>query len=173
MSRLLIRLGAWAAATLLAMTVSWFGVRTALFADARADAPQAIPIAPAAPSPGAASGRPQPPSGSPTPSPTPLGATTAPDLATPAPRPPPAAVAPAVASPSSTATVQAYQLTGGRVVLEMTQTSARLVSATPEPGWQVQAWQATGWLRVDFSREGAASSCFVTWNGHPPSVQTT
>ncbi|MCK9897734.1 hypothetical protein [Frankia sp. AgB32] len=51
--------------------------------------------------------------------------------------------------------------------------SARLVSATPDPGWQVPAWQADGWLRVDFSHGGTTSSCFVTWNGHPPTVQTT
>lgn len=69
--------------------------------------------------------------------------------------------------------MRGYQLTGGRVVLELTETSARLVSAIPEAGWQMQTWQAEGWLRVDFSRDGSTSSCFVTWNGHPPAVQTT
>ncbi len=86
--------------------------------------------------------------------------------------PPPVAPAPA-GTATATATAQSYQLDGGRVVIETTDVSARLVSATPDVGWKVQAWQAEGWLRVDFSRDGRTSSCFVTWNGHPPSVQIT
>ncbi|WP_158880316.1 hypothetical protein [Amycolatopsis anabasis] len=63
---------------------------------------------------------------------------------------------------------------GGRVVLDMGQASARLVSATPAAGWQVRVWEAAGWIRVDFTRgDGTTSSCFVTWNGHPPMVRTT
>lgn len=58
-------------------------------------------------------------------------------------------------------------------MLDLGATSARLVSATPEPGWQVRTWQAEGWIRVDFDNRTSTSSCFVTWNGHPPAVQTT
>ncbi|MFD2420865.1 hypothetical protein [Amycolatopsis pigmentata] len=64
-------------------------------------------------------------------------------------------------------------MTGGQVVLELGDTWARLISATPNPGWTMQNWQADGWLRVDFSNGTTTSSCFVTWNGHPPQVQTT
>jgi hypothetical protein len=80
---------------------------------------------------------------------------------------------PSSASTTAREDVRGYQLTGGRVVLEITATSARLVSATPETGWRVQTWAAAGWLRVAFSRDSTTSSCFVTWNGHPPTVQTT
>ncbi|WP_198153177.1 hypothetical protein [Pseudofrankia sp. DC12] len=58
-------------------------------------------------------------------------------------------------------------------MLEISATSARLVSAVPDQGWRVQAWQADGWLRADFSRDDDTSSCYVAWNGHPPTVQTT
>jgi hypothetical protein len=70
------------------------------------------------------------------------------------------------------ANVHRYAVKGGEVVLSMTSTQATLVSATPADGYSVQAWQETGWLRVDFTSGNATSSVFATWNGHPPSVQT-
>ncbi|WP_236791423.1 hypothetical protein [Amycolatopsis sp. GM8] len=154
MRRTLARAAAWTATTAAAIALSWFGVHSVLATDAIGPAPQAIPItAPAtttvAPSP-----------------------TLTPPTSTAPPRPSSPAV-PATTSSSPAADVRGYQLSGGRVVLELGAASAKLVSATPEAGWQVQAWQADGWLRVDFSRDGTTSSCFVTWNGHPPTVQTT
>ncbi|TVT07853.1 hypothetical protein FNH07_14865 [Amycolatopsis bartoniae] len=145
------------------MAMSWFGVHSVLSSDAFGDAPQAIPVA--APT----------PSLTPTLAP-PTSLTLPPTTSSPSSRTTSSAP-PSSSSPASTsqadADVRSYQLTGGRVVLELGATSAKLVSATPETGWQVQAWQADGWLRVDFSRDGTTSSCFVTWNGHPPTVQTT
>lgn len=68
--------------------------------------------------------------------------------------------------------VHRYRVTGGVVVLDERATSVRLLDATPAAGYRVQTWQATGWLRVQFSSPGHVSSVYVTWNGHPPSVQT-
>ncbi|WP_035929136.1 hypothetical protein [Pseudofrankia saprophytica] len=196
MARSLRRLALWTIGTGLAVLVSWFGVQRALPLETAAGLPKAVPVGPLI-SPSVAASATAPTAGvSATTAPGPAvetPATSGPAAGEPGPgagagtagvtagggpagsaggqvsRPP--AAAPAT---SNGAAVRSYQLTGGRVVLEMTETSARLVSATPEPDWRVQAWEADGWLRVDFSRDGAAtSSCFVTWNGHPPSVQTT
>lgn len=170
-ARSLRRVALWVLATGLAVLISWFGVERALPSGAIADVPRTVTVDRAE-------------SPSVTPSPTGTGApASAPPSATEPPSPVgpassaavgrstrPAAPAPTTASDTD---IQTYQLTGGRVVLEMTSTSARLVSAIPDQDWRVQAWQADGWLRVDFSRGDTTSSCFVTWNGHPPTVQTT
>ncbi len=182
MGRTLLRVAAWVAATALAVTMSWFGVHQVLSADVSGDAPLVIPVGPR---PSAASRSPMVPPAlsvpvstvAPVPSRTagirPAGTTTG--VASSAPAPGRGTAAPPTRPTSTVGTpdIRGYQLTGGRVVLETTPASARLVSATPESGWQVQAWQGAGWLRVDFSRSGTTSSCFVTWNGHPPTVQTT
>jgi hypothetical protein len=77
------------------------------------------------------------------------------------------------ASPATTpGTVRSYQVTGGQVVLLIRDNGARLLSATPAAGYRAQDWQADGWLRVDFTTDAHTSSVFVTWNGHPPAVQT-
>ncbi|MGA5704027.1 hypothetical protein [Peterkaempfera bronchialis] len=68
--------------------------------------------------------------------------------------------------------VRSISVTGGRVAVEMHPDFAELVSATPDPGWEMEMWAGEQWIRVDFSRDGAANSVFVTWNGHPPTVQT-
>jgi hypothetical protein len=68
--------------------------------------------------------------------------------------------------------VESYPTRGGRVVLELAADSAKLVSATPEPGWSMQVWTNPEWIRVDFSDgAGATVSVFCTWNGHPPVVE--
>lgn len=63
-------------------------------------------------------------------------------------------------------------VTGGSVTVSLGHASASLVAATPAPGFQVRTWQQTGWLRVDFVGRSRTSSVFVTWNGHPPLIQT-
>ncbi|MFD0330306.1 hypothetical protein ACFQZC_24265 [Streptacidiphilus monticola] len=50
--------------------------------------------------------------------------------------------------------------------------SASLVTAVPDNGWAMHTWTGDGWLRVDFSQGSVESVFYVTWNGHPPSVQT-
>ncbi|MFI8435835.1 hypothetical protein ACIGJO_19175 [Streptomyces sp. NPDC079020] len=97
-----------------------------------------------------------------------VGATSSP----PPPRPP-RQPSPASAKPSAPAgEVKGYRTDGGRVVLELGSSSAKLVSATPEPGWSMQVWTNDAWIRVDFSDGNARTdSVFCTWNGHPPTVQ--
>ncbi|WP_327067142.1 hypothetical protein [Kitasatospora sp. NBC_01302] len=73
---------------------------------------------------------------------------------------------------ATTGTVHSYLVPGGRVALDLGPDSAELVSAVPDPGWQMQLWNGDEWLRIDFSRGNAANSVFVTWNGHAPDVQT-
>jgi hypothetical protein len=169
-ARSLRRVALWVLATGLAVLISWFGVERALPSGAIADVPRTVTVDR---------------SGSPSATPLPVE-TSSPASATP---PPTAAGSPATSASSAVAgrstqpaaapptasdtDIQTYQLTGGRVVLEMAPASARLVSAIPDQDWRVQAWQADGWLRVDFSRGDTTSSCFVTWNGHAPTVQTT
>ncbi|GAU68060.1 Syd protein [Streptomyces sp. NBRC 110611] len=58
------------------------------------------------------------------------------------------------------------------MVLAMGGSSAELVSATPEPGWQMQVWKQEAWIRVDFLRGAARTSVICAWNGHPPTVVT-
>jgi hypothetical protein len=74
---------------------------------------------------------------------------------------------------SGSGEVRSYRVNGGRVVLEERADSAELVSATPEPGWEMQVWHGDQWMRVDFSDGGThIDSVFVAWNGHPPTVET-
>lgn len=176
----LVHASAWTLATGAAVTLSWFGVHTVVSGTAY-DPPRALPISDNAPGaqPGSASGaaprassthRPKP---SGTPSPSPSRTTGRPQEA---PSSPPHGPAPdrSSAAPVSSApgTVRGYRTDGGRVVLDLRETHAELVSATPGPGWQMQVWKQDGWLRVDFTRGADRTSVICTWNGHPPTVTT-
>jgi hypothetical protein len=68
--------------------------------------------------------------------------------------------------------VKSYPETGGRIVVSMGATSASLVSATPDSGWSMHVYTGDQWLRVDFVNGTVDSVFYVTWNGHPPMVQT-
>ncbi|WP_035848815.1 hypothetical protein [Kitasatospora azatica] len=181
----LVQTGAWAAATTAAVVLSWLGVSTVL-SDAAFEAPGALPLphgtlAPAASASGAGAD-PQPettsaaPStaASPTPSPSPSAASpSASRAAAPATsRHTAPAGSSAPAGQGQPSTVHSYLVPGGRVALDEHPDRAELVSATPDAGWQMQIWNGDQWLRIDFSKDGAANSVFVTWNGHPPDVQT-
>ncbi|GAA2241843.1 MULTISPECIES: hypothetical protein [Kitasatospora] len=168
----LVQLTAWVAATSAAVALSWLGVH-AVLADAAFEEPRAVPL----PSP---SGRPVDDPSTPPPA---IGEPTAaasgsagPDSASPTPSAPPSpsSPAPGVAHSSQPAdtSVRSYLVPGGRVALDMRPDRADLVSAAPEPGWQMQVWRQEGWLRVDFAQGGRVNSVFATWNGHPPNVQT-
>ncbi|MEV7088593.1 hypothetical protein AB0O07_22355 [Streptomyces sp. NPDC093085] len=67
--------------------------------------------------------------------------------------------------------VAGYTVDGGRVVLELHDDYAELVSATPNAGWQVQAWTEEYWIRVTFTRDGREVSVFCTWHDGPPRVE--
>ncbi|MEU9042709.1 MULTISPECIES: hypothetical protein [unclassified Kitasatospora] len=171
----LVQLGAWAAATGAAVALSWFGVH-AVLTGAAFERPTALPL----PSP-KADGTPY----SPTPAPeqprsaaqsaTPAQPTSPPATATHGPAPvttaPPPTRRPAPA-PTATSTVRSYPIPGGKVALDLQADRASLVSATPDPGWQMQVWDGPQWMRIDFTRDAQANSVFVSWNGHPPTVET-
>lgn len=156
---------AWLCATAAAVGVAWFGVRTVM-QDTAMPLPQvSVPIGsissgpPALPDPVGPTVTTDPPS-----------TTTA---TTQAPR---STAGPTTSStttpPANSGNAQRYTMTGGQVVLDLSSSSATLVSATPANGYAVQDWLENGWLRVDFNAGGHTSTLIATWNGHPPAVQT-
>ncbi|MFF0725807.1 hypothetical protein [Streptomyces sp. NPDC004134] len=194
MRRRLVHALAWTLATLAAVTVSWFGVRLVL--DSTSDRPHTVPLsgrAPSSPPPlvGTATERPAPPS--PTPEPEtpsapersqgppererPTESPEGTDAAEEGPGESPgdgAADAGQQDLPAASATgdVQTYPVAGGRVTFEMAADAAELVSATPDAGWQMQTWEQTTWIRVDFVADGRRTSVICTWHDGPPRVET-
>ncbi|MFB4424239.1 hypothetical protein C5F59_024545 [Streptomyces sp. QL37] len=181
MQRGLVHAIAWSLATGAAVTLSWWGVHTVMSGTAY-DPPRAVPISVGA---RGAQATDEPVSSSthralPSPSPSATASrSTAPASPRPSRKPssrPPAASSGAAeppASPAASGEVKSYPTRGGRVVLELADDSAKLVSATPDPGWSMQVWTNPEWIRVDFSDgAGATVSVFCTWNGHPPIVET-
>ncbi|MFE0463376.1 hypothetical protein ACFW1A_29405 [Kitasatospora sp. NPDC058965] len=174
----LVQTGAWAVATTAAVVLSWLGVSSVL-SDAAFEPPGALPL-PGSAAPVASVGSGQDPADAAVPS-APAGSPAA-DAPSPSPaRTSPAArrstAAPTTGQPQTQAqtqasTVHSYLVPGGRVALDEHPDRAELVSATPDAGWQMQMWNGDQWMRIDFSKDGATNSVFVTWNGHPPDVQT-
>ncbi|WP_042374566.1 hypothetical protein [Streptacidiphilus neutrinimicus] len=169
MRRVLVQTAAWAAATGAAVGVSWYGVHRVLSDDGYQQ-PGALALTVA----GSASVSPAPlptTTDAPTQAPLPPAAST--HRASPGPShdasPSPSA---SPAGPSATGDVHSYTPTGGRIVVSMGQTSADLVSATPDSGWSMHVYTGDEWLRVDFTQGSTDSIFYVTWNGHPPMVQT-
>ncbi|MEU3203097.1 hypothetical protein ABZ702_04280 [Streptomyces cyaneofuscatus] len=187
MQRGLVHALAWSLATGAAVTLSWWGVHTVMTGTAY-DPPRAVPISVGAGAPQRIGQSTEDPlvssthRSSPTPSPASPSADS--DSASPSPsaarpsRTPPSSPTPPPASPKPAANsgeVKGYRTDGGRVVFELGKSSAKLVSATPEPGWSMQVWTNDAWIRVDFSDgggvDGKTYSVFCTWNGTPPTVQ--
>ncbi|MFJ8753205.1 hypothetical protein ACIREO_28295 [Streptomyces sp. NPDC102441] len=180
MQRGLVHAVAWSLATGAAVTLSWWGVHTVMSGTAY-DPPRAVPIsveargAQAGNEPVSSSTHRALPSASPSSS---ASRSTVPKSPSPSrkpsTRPPATGESPAESSapPAASGEVRSYPTRGGRVVLELADHSAKLVSATPEPGWSMQVWTNPEWIRVDFSDgAGATVSVFCTWNGHPPTVE--
>lgn len=156
----------WALATAAAMAVSWYGVRTVLAGTAY-EPPRALPI----------SGATAPAAVTPAPAPEPSASPSRPAGTPSPPQPSPTPSAPATASGPPTAgtgagEVKSFQVRGGRAVFDLGENAAALVSATPDEGWRMRVWKQTAWIRVDFVAGARTTSVFVTWNGHPPQVQT-
>ncbi|MFF3458061.1 hypothetical protein ACFYXH_27825 [Streptomyces sp. NPDC002730] len=175
MHRGLVHAMAWSLSTGAAVTLSWWGVHTVMSGTAY-DRPRALPIsADSATTQGA---RPQVSSTQrpPTPSPSKPSApdkSSKPSATSPAAKPS-RTKPPSSTSPSSTpmsGNVKSYTVDGGRVVFDIGQVSAELVSATPDAGWQMQVWKQPSWIRVTFTQNGREVSVFCTWNGHPPMVE--
>ncbi|MEU8774003.1 hypothetical protein [Streptomyces sp. NPDC048606] len=188
MRRGLVHATAWVLATGAAMALSWWGVHTVMSGTAY-DPPLAVPLAnpplssstlgSRAPSPVPS---PAPPSASASPSGSPSASASGPSQAAPSAGASAAKPSPKQAPPGpgpgsrpeggAQGEVKAYPVTGGRVVFDLGASSAELVSATPDAGWQMQVWKQPYWIRVTFSRAGREMSVFCTWNGHPPLVET-
>ncbi|WP_406264994.1 hypothetical protein OH779_16750 [Actinacidiphila glaucinigra] len=160
--------GAWTLATSAAVALSWFGVHHVLAGTAY-DPPRALPIsepvaekvpAPTRSPDGGASDRAAGPRATPRTSPST------------APARPRGSATPARTSSADTGNVHGYTVEGGRVVLDLGETSATLVSATPDSAWEMKVWKQPEWIRVDFVSATTTSSLFCTWNGHPPTVDT-
>ncbi|MFI9587940.1 hypothetical protein ACIHCQ_40505 [Streptomyces sp. NPDC052236] len=174
MRRGLVHALAWTLSTGAAMTLSWWGVDSVMSGTAY-DRPRALPIGSdeaKAVKPQVSSTRRAPsPSVSPTPTPSASPTPKQTPNPKPAPTPPKSSTPPAKQSAARTGTVKGYTVSGGRAVFDVGETSAELVSATPDAGWQMQVWKQPEWIRVTFTKDGRESSVFYTWNGHPPTVE--
>lgn len=172
MRRGLVHVLAWSLATGAAVTLSWWGVHTVM-AGTVYDRPRALPITAADATTqeskplASSTNRPTPsksPSSSSDPSPKPTGT---PRTPTPSKSPTP--------SPGPTSTtsgqVKSYDTDGGRVVFDIGESSATLVSATPGAGWSMQVWKTETWIRVEFSAGADRVSVFCTWHDGPPRVE--
>ncbi|HZX39299.1 MAG TPA: hypothetical protein VFF37_13355 [Streptomyces sp.] len=173
MHRGLVHAMAWALSTGAAVTLSWWGVHTVMSGTAY-DRPRALPItADGATTQGA---KPQASSTqraqSPTPSKPGSSDKTRKPSATPSAGKPSSTKPPSPPAPATpSGNVKGYTVDGGRVVFDIAKSSAELVSATPDAGWQMQVWKQPTWIRVTFTKDGHEVSAFCTWNGHPPMVQ--
>ncbi|MGW5475807.1 hypothetical protein [Streptomyces sp. NPDC004008] len=175
MLRGLVHVLAWSLATGAAVTLSWWGVHTVMAGTAY-DPPRALPItAGGATAQGAAAPltssteRPEAsrsPQGQPTPSPRPTPSRTAGTRRTPTAATP--SSSPSVSSPGQ---VKSYDTDGGRVVFDLGDVSATLVSATPGAGWSMQVWKTESWIRVEFTSGANRVSVFCTWHDGPPHVE--
>lgn len=181
---------AWSLATGAAVTLSWWGVHTVLTGTVY-DPPRALPI-PAGVTEGQgaegggellSSSTHQPPSPSSTPPPAPDGSETATRSAPsttpsrrPSSRPPaternPGGEGDGKSGAESGGNVKSYAVDGGRVVFDLGETSAELVSAIPASGWQMQVWKQPTWIRVTFTRDGRELSVFCVWHDSAPRVE--
>ncbi|MFP1626989.1 hypothetical protein ACLB9X_17850 [Streptomyces sp. 5K101] len=166
MSRGLVHALAWSLSTGAAVTLSWWGVHTVMAGTAY-DRPRALPITAQTSTPQTPSEEPAPRPPSPSPTPSPVQPSTTPPPSRPSPAEPSKQPSPS----ASAGNVKGYTVKGGRVVFDIGESSAELVSATPASGWQMQVWTQPTWIRVTFTGDGREVSVFCTWNGHPPMVQ--
>ncbi|MEU9732061.1 hypothetical protein [Streptomyces sp. NPDC048002] len=171
MRRGLVHVLAWSLATGAAVTLSWWGVHTVMAGTAY-EPPRALPIAAAD-----ATTQESKPQVSATqrsvPSPsTPAAPSKGPSSKTsPTPRPSdPPTVSPAP-SPTASGRIKSYDTDGGRVVFDLADTYATLVSATPGTGWSMQVWKTESWIRVEFASGADRVSVFCTWHDSAPRVE--
>ncbi|MFD5011744.1 hypothetical protein [Streptomyces chartreusis] len=170
MRRGLVHVLAWSLATGAAVTLSWWGVHTVM-AGTVYDRPRALPITAAdattqGSKPLASSTQsPKTPPPSKSPSTKPTGK---PRTPTPSAKPTTSAPDP---SPTSSGQVKSYDTDGGRVVFDIGDASATLVSATPGSGWSMQVWKTETWIRVEFAAGADRVSVFCTWHDGPPRVE--
>ncbi|MGW2762501.1 hypothetical protein [Streptomyces sp. NPDC001275] len=172
MLRGLVHLLAWSLATGAAATLSWWGVHTVMAGTAY-DPPRALPIT------AVEATRPESrPAATPTPRPAasrssstgpskPSGGRTV----TPSPSRPARPASTPVPSPTASGQVRSYDTDGGRVVFDLGEVSANLVSATPGTGWSMQVWKTETWIRVEFTSDADRVSVICAWHDGPPHVE--
>lgn len=200
MRRGLVHVLAWSLATSAAVTLSWWGVHTVMAGTAY-DPPRALPITAAGADaresgpPGSAAHRPAPSTSASAPpaapSRTPAGtapsAPGTPDTARTTHTTPSAGAGGSAAgsagstgssgSTGSTGTsgaagkVKGYDTAGGRVIFDLGEASATLVSATPGTGWSMQVWKTSTWIRVEFTSGPDRVSVICSWHDGPPRVE--
>lgn len=159
--RSLVYVAAWFAATSFGVAVSWAGVRGVLYTAAVAPPPAvSVPVGAAGATPSPTT---EPASASPSASPSRTTATTKPSRLTPTGSP----------TPSDSGDVRSFTLRGGHVALAYYPHRIKLISATPEAGWEASVFDEPGaaWLRVDFRRGRDHSGIIGTWNDGQPRVQ--
>jgi hypothetical protein len=166
MRRGLAHVLAWLLATGAAVTLSWWGVHTVMTGTAY-DPPRAVPLTADDATARESRSLPSAP-GSPSSSPT----SAPPPAATPSPRPSRTNADATPSKSASSGTVRSYDTDGGRVVLDLGETSATLVSATPGAGWSVRVWKTESWIRVEFASGADRVTVFCTWHDGPPRVET-
>ncbi|WP_326808454.1 MULTISPECIES: hypothetical protein [unclassified Streptomyces] len=167
-----VHAGAWTLATGAAVAISWFGVHTVLSGTSY-DPPRALPVSDApthrADPQSSSTHRPRPRS----PSPSPSRTTRKPGKETDGPRPSKSPTRPAPPpSTASTGTVKGTTVPGGRAVFDMGSDSATLVSATPDPGWDMRVWNDSHWIRVTFTNGDSTWSVFCRWEDSNPRIET-
>jgi hypothetical protein len=68
--------------------------------------------------------------------------------------------------------VRSFSTRGGRAVLALSERrGVRLVSATPNPGFETRVSSNEGWLRVDFRNDDRTSSVIASWYDHDTVVK--
>ncbi|WP_433326566.1 hypothetical protein [Spirillospora sp. CA-294931] len=69
--------------------------------------------------------------------------------------------------------MRVYSTQGGRATLAITEGRVRLITATPNPGFETydNDKTAAGWLRVDFKGAEHTSTVIATWSERTPRVQ--
>ncbi|MGW1540423.1 hypothetical protein ACWCPM_09280 [Streptomyces sp. NPDC002309] len=170
MLRGVVHVLAWSLATGAATTLSWWGVHSVM-AGTVYDPPRALPVTAAD-------------AGTPEPAPRSTAAGTRSPEPSKSPNSPPVARNPAASaapsrgpSPSGPASapasgqVKSYATEGGRAVFDLGESSAALVSATPDAGWSMQVWKTERWIRVEFAAGTDRVSVFCTWHDGPPRVE--
>ncbi|XRQ13522.1 hypothetical protein ACN3XK_22355 [Actinomadura welshii] len=156
------------------MAISWTGVGGAMrgTAEATPDHAAEVPVLQGRPPASGPSAEPSAPSrepsptASPTPSPTPSERSGSPTAA-------PGGGRSSYPAPSRKPgeKVRTYTVESGRVVLALSEESARLVSATPDDGFRAKVWRQPQWLRVDLTDDVHGSAVFATWHDGAVRVQ--
>ena len=160
----------WAGVTALAVAFSWLGVRGVVrsaVSERSTPPPIAGPVIHSSPAMPPGPTTLGPPTARPSP---PDGADRAPKPSKPA-KPPPESPDEPEKTPRTPDNVRSYPTRGGRAAMSIEKDRVRLVSATPNPGYETRVTQAEGWLRVDFLDDRHTSSVIASWYEHAPTVQ--